>query len=306
MTESPYDILGVPHDCSQDDIRRAYRKLARALHPDLNPGDASAEARFKKVSAAYELLKDPERRARFDRGDYGTEEAAPSGRHYYRHYAETGDGARYTSSSGFHDFADYSDLFSDLFGARTRGAGAGRWPGGETWYHVDVDLTDAVRGATRRITLADGSAVDLKIPAGAHDGTVLRLKGKGAPGIGGRRRGDVFVEIGVRPHPFFRRDGDDILLDLPITIYEAVLGAKVDVPTVSGSVRMTVPKGSSSGDILRLRGKGVLRADGTAGDQKVILRIVMPKHVDQDLKTLMEKWRSAYPYDPRSKMRRAA
>jgi DnaJ-class molecular chaperone len=172
-------------------------------------------------------------------------------------------------------------------------------------YRMEVDFLEAVNGASRRVTMPDGNQLDLTIPPGVRDGQVLRLKGKGAPGIGGGPPGDALVEIGVRPHPLFERQGDDIVMELPITIDEAVLGAKVEVPTVTGRVALTVPKGASSGQVLRLKGKGVKRARG-AGDQLVRLKVVMPRTVDPDLEGFMRTWRETHSYDPRADLRRGA
>lgn len=312
MSDDPYDVLGVSRDASQSDIRKTYRKLAKELHPDLNPGDKAAEDRFKKVSAAYKLLSDPEKRARFDRGEIDASGAERPEQPFYRQYADADGGGRYYSTSGFGDFEDVSDLFSDLFGGRTDDRGTHRRShtirarGRDLHYHLDVDFLEAVNGAKRRITLPDGGTLDLSIPAGTRNGGVLRLKGKGGPGLGGGGAGDALVEITVRPHPVFRRDDDDIVLELPITLDEAVLGGKVEVPTVTGRVTMTVPKGASSGDVLRLRGKGVKAARRPPGDQRVVLKVVLPETIDDDLTALLETWRKTHRYDPRRKLWRAA
>jgi len=305
VSDDPYRVLGVSKDASQGDIRKAYRKLAKELHPDLNPGDTAAEDRFKKVSSAYHLLNDPEQRARYDRGEIDASGAERPEQPFYRQYADADGGGRYHSSSGFGDFEDISDLYSDLFGGRGDGSHTVRARGRDFRYHLEVDFLDAVNGAKRRITMPDGQTLDLTIPAGTRDGGVLRLKGKGGSGMGGEASGDALVEISVKSHSVFRREGDDIVVDLPITLDEAVLGGKVDVPTVTGRVAMTVPKGASSGDVLRLRGKGVKAARRTAGDQRVILKIVLPETVDENLSKFMENWRKAHRYDPRAKLRRA-
>ena len=303
MSDDPYKILGVARDASQEDIRKAYRKLAKELHPDLHPGEKDAETRFKQVSAAYNLLKDPEQRARYDRGEIDATGAERPDQRFYRPYAEADETGRYTSAAGFGDFEDLSDLFSGLF---TRG-GAGQRvydaKGRDLRYRLEVDFLDAVNGAKRRITLPGGTALDLTVPPGTADGSVLRLNGKGGPGMGNGPRGDALIEIGVKPHPFFRREGNDIVMDLPVSLDEAVLGAKVEVPTVSGRVAMTVPRGASTGTVLRLRGKGVKPERAAAGDQRVILKVVLPGRIDPELESFMAEWRERHKYDPRANLR---
>ena len=307
MAEDLYAALGVARTATAEEIRKAYRKIAKSSHPDLNPGDKAAEARFKAAQAAYDILGDAEKRARYDRGEIDASGQERAQQQSWRRYADAGEGGRYHSDAGYADFADLSDVFSDLFGRRAGGGAGGgervRVRGQDRRYHLEVDFLDAVRGATQRITLPDGGTLDVAIPAGVEDGTVLRLRGKGAPGVGGGPAGDALVELAVRPHARFRREGDDIVLELPVTIDEAALGAKIDVPTVGGPVRMTVPKGSNSGDVLRLRGKGVAR-QGRAGDQRVVLKVVMPDRVDPELASFLERWREGHRYDPREALRR--
>ncbi|WP_085032495.1 DnaJ C-terminal domain-containing protein [Ensifer aridi] len=305
MSEDPYQILGVPRTATQSDIRKAYRKRAKELHPDLHPGDKQVEAKFKALSAAYHLLNDPDQRARFDRREIDASGAERPQQRFYRNYADTDQAGRYTSAGGAGEFEDLSDIFSDLFGQRGEGSRF-RTVGQDLHYQLEVEFLDAANGARRRITLPDGNTIDLAIPPGTRDGSTLRLKGKGAPGFGGGARGDALIEIRVRPHPVFQRKGDDIEVDLPITLYEAVLGAKIEVPTISGRVSMTVPKGSNTGDVLRLRGKGVKSGQGAAGDQRVKLQVVLPERVDPDLQALIETWRRAHPYDPREALRRVS
>jgi DnaJ-class molecular chaperone len=292
----PYELLGVKRDASQKDIQKAYRRLAKKLHPDLNPGSAEAEKQFKEVAAAYDLLSDPEQRARFDRGDIDSSGAEqPRQRYYYRDFAD-GAGNPYTSDAGFADFVDGDDILSAIFGRR-----AGRRRRGQDMrYWLEVDFLDAVNGATRRLTLPDGSVIDVDIPPGARDGQVLRLRGKGMAGVGGP--GDALVEIRVRPHPHFTRRGDDIHLEIPISLSEAVLGAKVDVPTPTGPVTMTVPKGVSSGRVLRLKGKGVPRANGTRGDEYVTLKVALPDKPDPELESFVAGWQAGRAHNPRQVM----
>jgi DnaJ-class molecular chaperone len=303
--KDPYDVLGVSKTASQDELHKAYRKLAKKFHPDLNPGDTKAVDQFKDIAAAHDLLGDPDKRARFDRGEIDAAGAERPQQRYYREYADTGGARRYHSTAGFEDMGDASDLFADLFGrSRAGGARSARMRGQDVQYRLEVDFLEAVRGAKRRITLPDGNALDLTVPEGTADGHVLRLKGKGGPGLGGGPSGDALIELIVRPHPLFSRQGDDIVIELPISLDEAVLGGKVETPTVSGRVALSIPKGSSSGQTLRLRGKGVKRRGGKGhGDQLVKLKVVLPPQVDGELEDFMQQWRERHRYDPRADLR---
>lgn len=304
MSEDPYSVLGIKKDASPDDIQKAYRALAKKLHPDLNPGNKQAEDQFKTVAAAYDLLSDPEKRARFDRGEIDASGQERPRQRYYRDYAGAAPGEHpYASSEGFSDFGDpgeEGDLFSGLFG---RGGRANiRMRGQDVHFRMPVEFLDAINGATRRITLPGGSTLDVAIPAGARDGQMLRLAGKGGPGIGGGPPGDAFIEISVKPHRTFTRKGDDIHLELPVSLSEAVLGAKVSVPTLTGAVTMTVPKGSNTDSVLRLRGKGVPRAGGAPGDQYVTLKVVLPDKPDAELEAFAAGWTAGKAYNPRRGM----
>ena len=311
MAEDLYSTLGVARTASAADITKAYRKLAKKLHPDLNPGDKTAEEKFKEISAAYSILNDADKRGRYDRGEIDATGQEKPQQRYYREYAGGEDGARYRSSAGFEDMGEFSDLFGDLFGrgGRARGGGGGgqrySMRGSDAQYRLEIDFLEAVQGAKKRITLPDGGTLDVSLPAGVTEGQVLRLKGKGMPGMGGGEGGDALVEISVRPHPVFTRDGDDILIELPITFDEAVLGGKVEVPTISGRVFATVPPGSNTGQTLRLKGRGV-KAKGKSGDQLVKLNVMMPERVDEDLKAFAETWRDKNRYDPRRKLKEQA
>ena len=311
MSDDPYQILGVAKDASSDAIRKAYRKLAKELHPDLNPGDKAAEERFKAIQAAHDLLKDPEKRARFDRGEIdasGQERAQHSYR--YRDFADAGAGHPYNSNAGYADMGDMGGIFADLFGGRggRRGGGSAQMRGRDVRYQFTVDFLDAINGTRSRLTMPDGSALDLTIPPGLRDGQTLRLKGKGEPGLGGAPAGDAMVEVHVRPHKLFRRDGDDLEIELPVTLGEAVLGGKVKVPTPDGPVTMSVPKGASSGQRLRLKGKGAPRGQGGAkaggarGDLYVTLQIRLPDRIDDELRTAIERWSKDHAYDPRKNL----
>ena len=311
MAEDLYSVLGVPKTASAGDITKAYRKLAKKLHPDLNPGDKAAEEKFKKITAAYDILGDAEKRGRYDRGEIDASGQERPQQHYYREYAGGQDGARYRSTAGFEDIGAFSDLFGDLFGERggirEGGRGGARFSmrGPDAQYRLEVDLLDAVNGTKTRITLPDGGTLDVAIPTGVTDGQVLRLKGKGGPGIGEGESGDALIEISVRPHPVFKREGDDIIVEVPITFDEAVLGGKVEVPTIGGRVFATVPPGSNTGQTLRLKGRGIKTKSGT-GDQLVKLSVVLPERIDDDLRGFAETWREAHRYDPRRKLKEQA
>jgi len=311
MADDPYSVLGVAKTASGADITKAYRKLAKKLHPDLNPGDKAAEEKFKQITAAYEIVGDEEKRGRYDRGEIDAGGQERPQQRYYREYAGGDEGARYRSTAGYEDIGAFSDLFGDLFGERggARGGGAGgrRFPmrGQDAQYRLDVDFLDAVNGTKTRITLPDGGTLDVTIPPGVTDGQVLRLKGKGNPGMGEGGAGDALIEITVRPHAVFKREGDDILVEVPITLDEAVLGGKVEVATVTGRVFATVPPGSNTGQTLRLKGRGVKRG-AASGDQLVRLSVVMPERLDDDLKAFAEKWRESHRYDPRRKLKERA
>ncbi len=294
MSEDPYKVLGLKKSATDDEIRSAYRKMAKQYHPDLNPGDTVAEEKFKKVSSAFRILGDTETRKRFDRGeiDAGGQERPEA--QFYREFA----GGR--AGQGFGDHSSFSDIFGDLFGG---GRQAGfDVKGSDLRYTLDVEFLEAACGAKKRIKLPDGGTLDMNVPAGVTDGQVLRLKGKGEAGITGGPKGDALIEISVKRHEYFTREEDNILIDLPITLYEAVLGGKVEVPTLTGRVTLTIPKGSSSGKNLRLRGKGIEnKRTGKTGDQLISLKIVLPEETDTILENMMENWRDNYKYDPRSK-----
>lgn len=301
MADDPYEVLGVKRDASPEAIRKAYRALARKLHPDLNPGDTAAEEKFKRVSAAYDIVGDAGKRARFDAGEIdaaGNERPPPQQERYWRDFAEAE--APHPGAGGFADIMD-EDLLAQLFGQGARGRRGGvRFRGQDIQGRLALDFLDAVNGATKRLSLPDGSTVDVTVPPGTRDGQVLRLRGKGAPGIGGGPPGDLLVEIEVGEHPHFARKGDDIHLDLPVSLREAVLGGRVEAPTPAGAVMVNVPKGSNTGSVLRLRGRGVQRADGTAGDCYVTLRVVLPDAPDPALEAFVEGWDAGKAHDPRA------
>lgn len=307
MTVDPYEALGLTSSATPDDIKKAYRKLARANHPDLHPDDAAAVARFKAATAAYEILKNPETRARFDAGEIDASGAEQPQRTYYRDFADAA-GDAYQQRRGFDAQDDPAEIFAEFLRRRARGGGEfdGRGfaaPGSDLRYALDVPFLEAARGGEIHLTLPDGARITVRIPQGAHDGQTLRLRGKGGPGHGGGPAGDALITLSVRAHPVFRRDGDDIFLTVPITIDEAVLGAKITVPTIGGPVSLTIPEGTSSGRVLRLRGRGVSRPQGApAGDQMVELKIVAPPEIDGSLRDFLATWRKTHSHDPRARL----
>lgn len=303
MAEDPYKILGVAKDASSEDIRKAYRKLAKQHHPDLNPGNKTAEDKFKAISGANDLLSDPEKRARYDRGEIdetGAEKAPPRG---YRHYADAEPGFRYAYSGGGQDFEGegFEDIFSTIF-QNQRGGGTRPARGRDAHYALTADFLDAVNGASKRLTLPDGQVLDVKIPAGTENGDVLRLRGRGQPGRNNGPAGDALIEISVAPHRFFTREGQDIRLTLPVTIQEAVLGGKVTVPTPGGHVAMTLKPHSDSGAELRLKGRGVpAHGKHPAGDLYVRLQVMIGP-VDEQLENFLREWKPGHKHDPRRDM----
>jgi DnaJ-class molecular chaperone len=303
----PYEVLGLARDASQDDVTKAYRRLAKESHPDLHPGDKAAEERFKELSLAREILSDPEKRARYDRGEIDATGAERPRQEFYRGYAEGPAGGRYTQTEIFGDGAGLEDIFADLFGGRAREGRTIRMRGPDVSYTLEVDFLDAARGARRTITTPDGRTLQVTIPVGVRDRQMLRLKGMGGPGIGGGEPGDAYVEVHIRPHPVFQRKDGDIHVELPVTLAEAVLGGKVTVPTVTGDVTLTIPPGSNTGSTLRLKGKGIpARGGEPAGDQYVRLKVVLPKPADEELKAFLEGWAPRHTYDPREELMREA
>jgi DnaJ-class molecular chaperone len=300
LARDPYEVLGVAKTASADDIKKAYRKLVKQLHPDLHPGDAKAADRFKEVSAAYDIIGDETKRAKFDKGEIDASGAERPEQRFYREYADRGGARHYESQQGFADFGDYSDIFSDLFGAAGRANANRPMRGRNVHYSLEVDFLTAATGGQQRITLPDGKQLGVTIPEGVADGQTIRLKGLGHPGRGDAPAGDALIEVHVRAHPAFERKGDDILSELPITIDEAILGGKVEAATISGRVNVTIPKGASSGQILRLKGKGVKGKAGHHGDQLIKLKIVAPKTVDEELEKFMQTWRERHAYNPRA------
>ena len=299
-----YQRLGIKRGASEAEIKKAYRSLAKQLHPDRNKDNPNAAKRFSEVTAAYDLLSDKDKRAQYDRGEID-EDGNPK-----MPFGSGGfSGARPGPGGGFEGFpggfaagdtADLSDLFEGLFGGATGGRRGGGGFGGfrqraqppqkgaDIAYRLKVDFVDAAMLKPQRITLADGKTIDLKLPNGVEEGTKIRLAGKGQQGPGGP--GDGIVTIAIAPHPFYRRDGKDIRMDLPVTLAEAVLGSKVKVPTPDGPVMLTVPKGSSSGKVLRIKGRGFTDKSGKRGDQLLNLEVSLPQ-ADAELEAFAERWK---------------
>lgn len=303
--DDPYKTLGVARDASQDAIRKAYRKLAKAHHPDLNPGNSKAEELFKKIAAANDLLSDPEKRGKFDRGETDATGQERPQRPSYRDHAERDAGRRYSQAGpqgGAFNPDDFGDIFGSMFGEQRRTGGNIRADGNHERYSLNAEFLDAVNGATRRLTLPDGRVLDVKIPPATTDGAVLRLRGQGGNGLNGGAQGDALIEVHVRSHPWFERRGQDIRMILPVSLPEAVLGGPVEVSTPRGTVRMQIPPGSDSGTELRLLGRGVPQTKGQAvGDLYVTLRVVIGKS-DAALNDFMRDWKQSDPVDPRARM----
>ena len=310
-----YSKLGVKKGADEAEIKKAYRKLAKELHPDRNQDNPKATERFADVTAAYDLLSDRDKRAQYDRGEID-EQGNPRGPFGF---GGRGGGGGFRAGAGpggadFGDAGDFGDIFEGIFG-RSRGGGGARRPGGfggfgtqgggmpikgpDIAYRLAVPFEDAAALKPQRITLASGKTIDVKLPNGVETGTQMRLAGQGESGPGGN--GDAIITVDIRPHRFFRRDEDDVRLDLPVGIDEAVAGAKVKVPTVDGAVMLGIPKGSSSGKTLRLKGKGFHRKDGSRGDQLVTVMVDVPAD-DAELEAFLENWSGKGKRNPRANL----
>lgn len=303
MAQDPYQELGVARGASAEDIRKAFRKLAKKHHPDVNPNDKNAEDKFKRVSGAFDLLGDPDKRRKFDAGEIDAD-----GRDTARAYSQgpfgagAAGGSPFGDGRGSFDGVDLSDILGEMFSGRGGGGGGGgraggfQSRGGDVRARLDIDLEEAILGAKKRLPF-DGRTLDLTIPKGVAEGQVLRLKGQGSPGRAGP--GDALIEIAIRPHPVYRREGDTLVMDLPVSVPDAVLGGKVQAETPEGPVTLTVPKGSNSGATLRLKGRGLTDAAGRRGDLMARVALYLPDTIEPELETFAESWRSERPYAPK-------
>lgn len=295
----PYQVLGVARDATEAQIKSAYRKLAKSLHPDVHPGDKKTADRFKEVSAAYDLLSDSKKRGQFDRGEIDADGnqilRRPPPNWQQRRRGPTVEEAAAAAAGQSRDDI-LSELFESMRAARNRVFAT---PGEDVTYRLNLTLADAAAGTTTRIKLKDGRTLDVKIPAGVREGHIIRLRGQGEPGSGGGQNGDAFVEIHLAPHPQFRLEGDDIHCELAVTLPEAVQGARVQVPTLDGLVSMSVPPGTSGGRTLRLKGKGWPKSGGGRGDHYVHVEIVLPPKIDDELAEFIESWSQSHPYSVR-------
>ena len=289
----PYQVLGVRHDASQNDIKMAYRNLAKELHPDRHPGDARAAERFKEVSSAYQVLGDTKTRGRYDCGEIDASGNERVQRH--RAYAHAGAGKRAQTNS-FEKFGfgglNVDDIFSPLFGAHRQSRRESVHARGKDHrYTIKISFLEAAKGNSRRLTLIDGKSFNVTIPAGIDDGQTIRLKGKGGSNSANGSKGDALIQVRVAPHPTFKRDGDDIYVELPVTLHEALMGARIEVPTIDGPVTMLIPKDSNTGNKLRLKSKGIISSKTSQrGDQYLILAVMLPSTADKELSEFLDKW----------------
>ena len=302
--EDPYETLGVARSATDQEIKDAFKKLARQFHPDLHPGDKAAEAKFKEISAANDLLKDKEKRRRFDAGEIDASGTERPQERFYRDFAEAPAYGSHAAQDGFASNEELEEFLARAFaGGNARSQGTFRARGQDVSYVLPVDFLDAANGAVRTITLPDGKTLQVSVPEGAEDRQMLRLKEQGMPGYGGGPPGDAYVELHVEPHPFFHRKDDNVHVEVPVTLKEAVLGAKIEVPTIGQPVTVTVPKGSNTGTTLRLRERGIRnRKTGQRGHQLITLKVVLPTAEEPDLVGFLQTWRPKNPQDPRKEM----
>ena len=297
-TADPYQTLGVTRSASQDEIKNAYRNLAKKFHPDLNPGNKSSENKFKEIGLAYEMIGSPDQRAKYDRGEFVAEDQKfrrpQEGPYYYQAHGNSG-GERYTG--GYSDLGD--DFFESLFGRShrsTEGARSGPLSGQDEIYQAEVDLKDTIHGAEKELTFPNGKRLSVKIPPGARNGTKLRLPKQGGRGMGGGPPGDAYIEIHIRPMPGFHEQGDNLMMELPISLSNAVLGGQIEVPTVDGTVLMKIPPQVNTDSKLKLSGKGLFnRKTNHRGDQIMTLKVYLPDPIDSELEEAIKKWSEKHP-----------
>lgn len=292
----PYEVIGVSRSASEADIKKAYRRLVKETHPDLHPGDKKVEHRFKELSAAYDLLSDKKKRARYDRGEIDADGRERPEFAFHRAYGDASRGGRTTSSAAGGGGFSAHDIFDELFGRTPVKA-----KGANISYTLTVDFLEAARGGKRRVVLSSGRGLEVNIPPGTEHGQTLRLKGQGLTGMGGGPSGDALIEIRVGKHPYFTRKGRDVIVDVPVTLHEAVLGANIQVPTIDGKVAVKVPRGANSGTRLRLKGKGIGGSGGARGDQYVKLTVMLPDTPDAELTNFLGRWKPGKDYNPRKK-----
>lgn len=318
MARDPYQELGVSRTATADEIRKAFRKLAKENHPDTNPGNKAAEERFKRVSAAFDIIGDAEKKKKFDAGEIDAD-----GRETFRGFGG-GQGPWGSRPAGSYDAGgfgrggyresfegvDLGDILGEMFGGGGAGARAGGGRGGgfgpfsqrgsDVRARLEIDIEDAIRGGKKRIAFSDGRTIDVTIPKGAQEGQTLRLKGQGAPGRAGP--GDAFIEISIAAHPIYRREGEVLVMDVPVSVYDAVLGGKVEAPTPDGPVQLTIPKGANTGSKLRLKGRGLTDSSGRRGDLFARLVVTLPETPDPELEAFAEEWKKKRPYSPRRRV----
>ncbi len=316
MSKSPYDILGIKKGASDDEIKKAYRKLAKKYHPDLNPDNKEADDKFKEASAAHDFLKDKDKRAAFDRGEIdaqgqpqwggGTHSDAGGKRQYYRDFTNAPGSERYQTTGSINP-EDLEGIFGSMFGGQSRAnSGAGyedifrQQQNADVHYRLDIDFMEAALGAQKQVTMPDGKTLKVGIPEGIKEGQKLRLKGQGQK-LSDSSQGDAYVEIHIHPHKAFTRKGNDVYTHVPIGIHEAVLGSEVKVETVHGPVNIKIPKGTSSGKSFRLKGKGI-----KGGHHYVDVKIVMPSKIDDDLEKAITDWAENHEYNPREEKEKAS